>query len=114
MARNLHRRDPRQARGSHAVRNDSRSTTGPLDEAFGPREARPPRVSIGLPVFNGEAYLDAAIESLLAQDFTDFELIVCDNASTDNTPAIAAAWAAKDSRVLVYRNETNVGAEANF
>jgi glycosyltransferase involved in cell wall biosynthesis len=67
-----------------------------------------------LPVFNGEAYLDAALGSLLAQDFTDFEVIVSDNASTDSTAAIAAAWATKDARVRVYRNETNIGAERNF
>ena len=75
---------------------------------------RPPCVSVGLPVFNGEAYLDSAIRALLAQDFTDFELIVCNNASADGTAAIAAAWAAKDPRVRVFTNETNIGAEGNF
>ena len=48
----------------------------------------PPTVSVGLPVYNGEAYLDAALESLTTQDFQDFEIVVCDNASTDGTAAI--------------------------
>ena len=78
------------------------------------RGERVPCVSIGLPVYNGEAYLDATFASILAQDFGDFEVIVCDNASTDATPAIAAAWAARDRRVRVYRNETNIGLEGNF
>jgi glycosyltransferase involved in cell wall biosynthesis len=80
----------------------------------GGQTERPPCLSIGLPVFNGELYLDAALESLLVQDFRDFEVIISDNASTDSTAAIAAAWAAKDSRVRVYRNDTNIGAERNF
>ena len=75
---------------------------------------QPPCVSIGVPVRNGEAYLDRALASLLAQDFTDFEVLICDNVSTDRTVAIADAWAAKDSRVKVFRNEVNIGAERNF
>jgi glycosyltransferase involved in cell wall biosynthesis len=77
-------------------------------------QERPPCVSVGVPVLNGEAYLDGALGSLLAQDFPDFEVIVCDNASTDRTAAIVAAWAAKDPRVRVFRNETNIGPESNF
>jgi glycosyltransferase involved in cell wall biosynthesis len=79
-----------------------------------PPERPAPTVSIGVPVYNGEAYLDAALASLLGQTWTDFEVIVCDNASTDATAAIAAAWAARDPRVTVYRNESNIGLEANF
>lgn len=75
---------------------------------------QPPCVSIGMPVRNGEAYLDRALASLLAQDFTDFEVLICDNVSTDRTLAIADAWAAKDSRVKVFRNEVDIGAERNF
>jgi len=75
---------------------------------------QPPCVSIGVPVRNGEAYLDRALASLLAQDFTDFEVLICDNVSTDRTVAIADAWAAKDSRVKVFRNDVNIGAERNF
>jgi glycosyltransferase involved in cell wall biosynthesis len=73
-----------------------------------------PRVSIGLPVRNGERYLAGAIDALLAQSFTDFELIVSDNASVDATPAIAAAAAARDRRVRSSRNAVNIGGAANF
>ena len=57
-----------------------------------------PRVSIGLPVYNGQDYLAAAIDSLLAQSFTDFELIISDNGSTDRTPEICRQYAARDKR----------------
>lgn len=73
-----------------------------------------PRVSIGLPVFNGEAFLAPALDSLLAQSYTDFELIVSDNASTDATEAICRDRAARDPRVRYVRNPTNVGATRNF
>jgi glycosyltransferase involved in cell wall biosynthesis len=73
-----------------------------------------PTLSIGLPVYNGEAYLGLALESLLAQTCDDFELIVCDNASTDGTEAIARAAAARDSRVRYVRVAENRGAIANF
>jgi glycosyltransferase involved in cell wall biosynthesis len=73
-----------------------------------------PTVTIGLPVFNGERYLASAIESILAQTFTDFELLLSDNASTDATPDICADFAARDDRVQFERNDANVGAAANF
>jgi glycosyltransferase involved in cell wall biosynthesis len=73
-----------------------------------------PRVSIGLPVFNGEKYLTAAIDSLLAQTFTDFELIISDNASTDRTSEICQAYAAQDSRIRYYRESQNRGIAWNF
>jgi glycosyltransferase involved in cell wall biosynthesis len=72
------------------------------------------RVSIGLPVFNGESYLQAAVDSLLAQTFTDFELILSDNGSTDRTPAICQAYAAQDVRVRYTRVAENRGAAWNF
>jgi glycosyltransferase involved in cell wall biosynthesis len=75
---------------------------------------RPPRVTIAIPVYNGERHLGAAIESILAQTFSDFELIVCDNASTDSTPQIVADFAARDRRVRHQRNPTNIGLLANF
>jgi glycosyltransferase involved in cell wall biosynthesis len=71
-------------------------------------------VSIGLPVYNGAGYLRVAIESLLAQTFTDFELIICDNASTDQTQSICTAFAARDARVKYHRNPRNLGAAGNF
>ncbi len=72
-----------------------------------------PKVSIGLPVYNGEEFLSQAIESILGQTFTDFELIISDNASTDNTAAICQSYAAKDPRIRYYRNATNIGGANN-
>ena len=72
-----------------------------------------PRVSIGLPVHNGERYLRRAVDSILAQDYADFELIISDNASTDATPLICREYALQDRRVRFYRNETNIGAGPN-
>ena len=73
-----------------------------------------PVVSIGLPVYNGENYLEQAIDCILNQSFRELELIICDNASTDGTEEIARAYQAKDSRVRYYRSETNIGAAPNF
>lgn len=73
-----------------------------------------PRVTIGLPVFDGEHYLAAAIDSLLAQDFTDFELLIADNGSTDGTLRIAQEAAARDYRVTVHGSPVNRGAAWNY
>ncbi len=73
-----------------------------------------PAVSIGMPVYNGERHVRQALDSLLAQDFTDFELIVSDNASTDATGKICREYAVKDSRVRYHRNEINLGIAGNF
>lgn len=73
-----------------------------------------PIVSLGLPVYNGENYLAMAIESVLAQTFADFELIITDNASTDGTQAICEHYAAMDSRIRYHRNQMNLGAAPNF
>lgn len=73
-----------------------------------------PALSIGLPVFNGERYLESALDSLLGQTFRDFELIVCDNASTDRTPAIVETAARRDPRVHLVRNNVNIGAAPNW
>ncbi len=75
---------------------------------------RSPRVSIGLPVYNGEAYVAQAVDTLLAQSFADFELIIFDNASTDATESICRERAARDPRVRYERRPTNVGATRNF
>lgn len=80
----------------------------------GGRDAQGPALTIGMPVYNGEAYLEAALSSILAQDYADFELVVCDNASTDRTPLIAAEWASRDPRVRVHRSDTNIGVDLNF
>lgn len=73
-----------------------------------------PCVSIGLPVYNGEPFIEQALDSLLAQTFKDFELIVSDNASTDKTEAICRDYAARDARIRYIRQPRNRGAVWNF
>ncbi len=72
-----------------------------------------PRLSIGLPVYNGEDYLAASIESLLGQSYEDFELIVSDNASTDGTGGICRGYVNRDPRVRYIRQPRNIGLSAN-
>jgi glycosyltransferase involved in cell wall biosynthesis len=74
---------------------------------------RTPKVGIGMPVYNGADYLRDAIESVLNQTFEDFELLICDNASTDKTPEICLEYAEKDSRVRYLRNRVNLGGGPN-
>lgn len=73
-----------------------------------------PRVSVGMPVYNGERWISAAIDSILGQTYRDLELVICDNASTDATADICRAYAARDPRVRYYRNSTNVGVFENY
>lgn len=73
-----------------------------------------PRVSVGLPVFNGAEFVRGAIESILRQDYRDLELIISDNASTDDTGAICREAAMRDSRVRYHRNAANIGAAGNY
>ncbi|NER32003.1 MAG: glycosyltransferase family 2 protein [Symploca sp. SIO1C4] len=73
-----------------------------------------PRISIGMPVYNGERFLQEAIDSILAQTFEDFELIISDNASTDRTEEICRAYATQDQRIHYYRQQQNRGAAWNF
>jgi glycosyltransferase involved in cell wall biosynthesis len=73
-----------------------------------------PIVSIGLPVFNGANYLCETLDSILAQTFEDFELIVCDNASEDETEAICRSYAARDARIRYHRQPKNLGAQVNY
>ncbi len=75
---------------------------------------RTPAVSIGMPVYNGAGFIRDALDSLLAQTFTDFELIISDNASTDDTQAICAAYAARDPRIRYIRQPRNQGGVPNF
>lgn len=72
-----------------------------------------PLVSIGLAVYNGEAYLETAISSILAQTYPHFELIISDNASTDRTAEICQRFAAADPRIRYSRNPTNIGGANN-
>jgi glycosyltransferase involved in cell wall biosynthesis len=73
-----------------------------------------PKLSVGLAVYNGEKYLARAIESILAQDFADFELIISDNASQDATESICRKYARADRRVRYVRRAVNRGAKANL
>lgn len=73
-----------------------------------------PLVTIGMPVFNGAAYLEDAVGSLLAQTYEDFALVISDNRSTDDTPAICARLCELDSRISYIRQEKNLGASGNF
>jgi glycosyltransferase involved in cell wall biosynthesis len=75
---------------------------------------RSPRLTIGLPVFNGERYLPQTLSCLLAQTFDDFELIVCDNASGDRTREICLDFASRDWRLRYVHNERNLGSIPNF
>ena len=71
-------------------------------------------VSIGMPIYNSEKYLRQALDSLLAQDYSNFELIISDNGSTDQTAKICQEYVDRDKRVHYYRTETNLGAGYNF
>lgn len=73
-----------------------------------------PKVSIGMPVYNGAKYLRKSLDSILAQDFEDLELIISDNASTDQTESICRERAEADARIRYFRNESNLGASRNF
>ena len=68
-----------------------------------------PLVSVVMPVYNGGKYLGEAIESILAQSFTDFELIVVDDGSTDDSAAIARDFANRDERIRFLKHDCNQG-----
>ena len=72
------------------------------------------KLSIGLPVYNGELFIERAIKSILAQTFTDFELIISDNASTDSTQEICQNFSKKDNRIRIFKQEKNIGVHRNF
>ncbi len=72
-----------------------------------------PTVTIGLFVFNGQETLRPTIDSLLGQSFTDFELVISDNASTDDTESICREYAERDHRIRYVRQAKNMGASAN-
>ena len=73
-----------------------------------------PAITLGLLVYNGEPFLEKSIESLLAQSFDDFELVISDNASTDSTEEICRSYADADQRVRYIRQHDNIGALENF
>ncbi len=78
-----------------------------------PKLTTTPRLTIGLPVYNGEKYVAESIEALLGQSFTDFELIISDNASTDGTGEISRRYEKEDSRVRYFRQPQNIGLSPN-
>lgn len=67
-----------------------------------------PKISIILPTYNGEKYIKWAIESVISQSFSDWELIVIDDGSNDNTESIVKEYAGKDQRVIYFKNEVNL------
>jgi glycosyltransferase involved in cell wall biosynthesis len=71
-------------------------------------------VTVAMPIYNGEAYLDSAIASICAQTFKDIEILISDNSSTDKTPDIIAAWKERDPRIRSYRQGENIGARKNY
>jgi len=75
---------------------------------------REPLVSVLIPVFNGEPFLAACLESVLAQDFGDYEVLISDDGSTDGSPAIIESYARRDSRIRSWRNPANLGIGGNF
>jgi glycosyltransferase involved in cell wall biosynthesis len=77
-------------------------------------DAHVPKVTIGIPVYNGEAFIREALDSALSQSFPDFEILVSDNASTDGTEAICREYMHKDDRINYVRQSTNIGPADNF
>lgn len=73
-----------------------------------------PLVSVGLPIYNAGEQAHQIIKSILAQEYPAFELIISDNASTDHTWEICQTYARQDTRIRLYRNETDQGALENF
>jgi glycosyltransferase involved in cell wall biosynthesis len=73
-----------------------------------------PRVTLGFTTYNVERYLPQAFDAVLAQDFPDFEVVVCDNGSTDRTWEICQRYAATDDRFRVHQNPRNLGEAGNF
>ena len=74
---------------------------------------RAPKLSVGLPVYNGQAYLAESIEALLGQSYEDFELIISDNASTDDTADICYRYEKEDPRIRYFRQKHNIGGAPN-
>lgn len=79
-----------------------------------PPETRSPKVSIGMPVYNEELFIRKALDSLLAQTYGDFEIIISDNASTDATAEICKEYLQRDRRIRYIRQSQNLGGYHNF
>ena len=113
-------RGPEEAGRDQAVPEDDRlngpapQKPAPKSQAVSTRGNKQPLVSVRLPVYNGEEFIREAIESILSQDFTDFELIISDNCSTDSTPEICSMYQKMDERIKYYGQTENLGCEENF
>ncbi len=101
----------------------SRSHEGPdgrLEQHIAPVNLEEPKklrvnlVSVGMPVYNGARFLRGALDALLSQDYSDFEIIISDNASEDETKAICQEYALADPRITYYRLDENKGPAWNF
>jgi len=86
----------------------------PLVHMDNKQEQQTPTVVIGMPVYNGATHLAKTLDSILNQTFTNFSLVISDNASTDDTQEICEAYAARDSRIIYHRQPTNQGMASNF
>jgi len=73
-----------------------------------------PLVSVGIPLYNAERYLSDCLESLINQDYTNIEIILSDNASSDSSALICSKYCARDSRIRYHRNHSNLGSPSNF
>jgi hypothetical protein len=78
------------------------------------KRAEAPLVSIGVPIYNGQRHMRQALDSLLAQDYANIEVVINDNGSTDSTPEICREYVERDNRVRYHREETNRGLVPNF
>jgi hypothetical protein len=87
---------------------------GPLRGGTNRMPHHPPKVSIGMPVYNGASYLEEALQSVLAQSYEDFDVVISDNASTDTTEEICRTYAGKDERIRYFRLRQNYGMISNF
>ena len=75
---------------------------------------KPPKVTVGIPVYNGQKYLERCLECYLGQTLEDCEILIADNGSSDETSAICERYAAKDARVKIHRADKNRGASWNY
>jgi glycosyltransferase involved in cell wall biosynthesis len=79
-----------------------------------PDKTKSIKVSVLVPVYNGEKFLPECLDSILAQDFPDMEILIADDASTDNSAAVAERYAIRDTRIRRWKNPANLGLAGNF
>lgn len=85
-----------------------------VEPGTGRKDRTAPRITVGMPVYNGQRFVGQAIESVLTQTYGDFELLISDNASTDDTPRICRSYAEGDARIRYMSHERNLGAARNY